>query len=235
MIDVGLLASIAILLIVPATFVPSWPASAVAPGLLDVAGGGLVLGIAVGRVAAVAIDDPGSLTNVRDLLVIRSGVEFWVGALAGLTWIAMRSRRDNVAPTQRLAAITAPALVAWACYEATCVLRDGCPGPVSSFGLRPEGLVQNMLPIGLMVAAAAGGAALLTRVLHRRGLPAVQVFVLALALVATIRSIASVWLPHVGSGLTRQHITSIVVAVAASIVFVALRVRTPGLSRADNE
>lgn len=235
MIDVGLLASIAILVIVPAVFVPPWPPNAVAPGLLDVTAGALAIGVAAGRVAAVAIDDPGSLTNVRDLLVVRSGVEFWVGALAGLVWIAIRSRHDNVAPAQRLAAITAPALVAWACYEATCVLRDGCPGPLSSFGLRPEGLVQTMVPVGLFVALAAGSAALLTRWLHRRGLPDLQVFVLVVGLVATIRAIASVWLPHVGNGLTRQHVTSIVVSVAAAIAFLALRLRAPRTSRVDNE
>lgn len=231
MIDVGLLASIAVVLIVPSVFVQPWPRAALAPGLIDVVGGALLMSIAIGRLTAVAIDDPRSLTSLSDLLIIRSGVEFWAGALAGLAWIAFHARRDNVAPTARLAAITAPALVAWASYEATCVLRDGCPGPVSRFGLRPEGLVQTMLPIGLLIAAAAVGAAAALRWFHRRGLPDSQTFTLALLAVATIRSVASIWLPHIGSGLTRQHQTSIAVAVAASITFVVLRVRGQRHSR----
>jgi uncharacterized membrane protein YhaH (DUF805 family) len=130
-----------------------------------------------------------------------------------------------VSPAARLAAITAPALVAWACYEATCLLRDGCPGPVSSIGLRPEGLVQRMFPIGLGVAATAAIAAATVRRWHRRGLPNLLVIGLALVAVAAIRSVASIWLPHIGDGLTRQHRTSIAVALIASMGLVALRLR----------
>lgn len=225
MIDVGLLASIAIVLIVPAVFVRPWPASAATSGLIDVSTGALLVGLAVGRLTAVAIDDPRSLTNLSDLMIIRSGVEFWPGVAAGLVWIALRARHHDVSPARRLAAITAPALVAWACYEATCVLRDGCPGPLSSIGLRPDGLVERMFPIGLVVAAAAGGAAAVGRRWHRGGMPDVEVVVLAVLAVATIRSIASIWLPHIGNGLTRQHQTSIAVGVIALIAFVAFRRR----------
>ena len=225
MIDVGLLASMAVVLIVPSVFVRAWPESAAAAGFFDVAIGALVIGIAVGRLAAMAIDGAGSLTNISDLLIIRSGVEFWPGAAAGLAWVAVGARRDHVSPAERLAAITAPALVAWACYEATCLLRDGCPGPVSSVGLRPTGLVQRMFPISLGVAVAAVGAAALVRRWHRRGLPDLQVIAATLIALATIRSVSSIWLPHIGDGLTRQHRTSIAVAVIASIGFVALRLR----------
>lgn len=227
MIDVGLLATIVIVLIVPSVFVRPWPSSAAASGVIDVSIGAMFVGLAVGRLTAVALDDPGSLTSVSDLMIIRSGVEFWPGVAAGLAWIAFRARHDKVAPLRRLAAITAPALVAWACYEATCILRDGCPGPLSSIGLRPDGLVERMFPIGLVVAAAAGGAAMVGRRWHRRGMPDVEVVVVALLSIAVIRSIASIWLPHIGNGLTRQHRTSIAVGIIAGIAFVAIRRRPP--------
>ena len=225
MIDIGLLASMAVVLIVPSVFVRAWPDSAVATGLIDITSGALLIGIAIGRLAAVAIDDPGSLTSLSDLLIIRSGVEFWPGVAAGVGWIAFRARQERVTPAERLAAITAPALVAWACYEATCLLRDGCPGPATAFGLRPDGLVQRMFPISLGGAAAAAGAAVVVRRLHRRGLPNMQVIGVALFALATIRSVASIWLPHIGDGLTRQHRTSIAVAIVTLIGLVALRVR----------
>lgn len=225
MIDVGLLATIAIVLITSSIFVRPWPASAAASGVIDVSIGALFVGLAVGRLTAVALDDPGSLTSLSDLMIIRSGVEFWPGAAAGVAWIAFRARHDEVAPMRRLAAITAPALVAWACYEATCVLRDGCPGPLSSIGLRPDGLVERMFPIGLVVAAAAVGAAMAGRRWHQRGMPDVEVVVMALLTVAIIRSIASIWLPHIGNGMTRQHRTSIVVGVIAVIAVVVIRRR----------
>ncbi len=227
MIDVGLLATIVIVLIVPSVFVRPWPASAAASGVFDVSIGALFVGLAVGRLTALALDDPGSLTSASDLMIIRSGVEFWPGVAAGLVWIAFRARHDEVAPLRRLAAITAPALVAWACYEATCILRDGCPGPLSSVGLRPGGLVERMLPIGLVVAATAGGAAMVGRRWHRRGMPDVEVVVVALLSIAIIRSIASIWLPHIGNGLTRQHRTSIAVGIIATIALVIIRRRLP--------
>jgi len=224
MIDVGLLASIAIVLIVPSVFVPPWPTSAAVMGLFETAGGALMIGLVVGRLTSVAIDDPGSLTRISDLMIIRSGVEFWPGVVAGMAWIALRSNHDHIAPAQRLAALTAPALVAWACFEATCLIRDGCPGPLSNVGLRPDGLVQRMLPVGVLAAATAVGAAIATRHFHRRGMPNAQVVALALALLAVIRSVASIWLPRIGEGLTRQHKTSLAVAVIASASFVAIRV-----------
>ena len=227
MIDIGLLATIVIVLIVPSVFVRPWPASAAATGTIDISLGALFVGLAVGRLTAVALDDPGSLTNLSDLMIIRSGVEFWPGVAAGLTWIAFRASHDEVAPLRRLAALTAPALVAWACYEATCILRDGCPGPLSSIGLRPDGLVEKMFPIGLVVAAAAGGAAMVSRRWHQRGMPDVEVVVVALLSIAIIRSIASVWLPHIGNELTRQHRTSIAVGIVAVIAFVVIRRRLP--------
>ncbi|MDP2291752.1 MAG: hypothetical protein Q8M22_11235 [Actinomycetota bacterium] len=225
MIDVGLLATIVIVLIVPSVFVRPWPSSAAASGVIDVSIGALFFGLAVGRLTAVALDDPGSLTSLSDLMIIRSGVEFWPGVAAGLAWLAFGARRDGIAPLRRVAAITAPALVAWACYEATCVLRDGCPGPLSTVGLRPDGLVERMFPIGLVVAASAGAAAMVGRRWHRRGMPDIEVIVTALFSIAVVRSVASIWLPHIGNGLTRQHRTSIAVGIIAVIALVAIRSR----------
>ena len=225
MIDVGLLATIVIVLIVPSVFVRPWPSSAAASGVIDVSIGALFFGLAVGRLTAVALDDPGSLTSLSDLMIIRSGVEFWPGVAAGLAWLAFGARRDGIAPLRRVAAITAPALVAWACYEATCVLRDGCPGPLSTVGLRPDGLVERMFPIGLVVAASAGAAAMVGRRWHRRGMPDIEVILTALFSIAVVRSVASIWLPHIGNGLTRQHRTSIAVGIIAVIALVAIRSR----------
>ena len=225
MIDIGLLASIAIVLIVPAVFVPPWPTSAATTGFIDTAGGAMLIGLLVGRLTAVAIDDAGSLSRIGDLLIIRSGVEFWPAVAAGTAWIAIRSKREQIEPAQRLAALTAPALVAWACYEAACLVRDGCPGPLSSLGLRPDGLVERMFPVDVLSAAAAVGAAIVTRRFHRRGMPSLQVVALALALLAVIRSVASIWLPHIGNGMTRQHKTSVVIAVIATLSFVGIRLR----------
>ncbi len=225
MIDIGLLASIAIVLMVPTIFLRPWPPHVVAGGVFDVSFGALFIGLAVGRLTALAIDDPGSLTSLSDVMIIRSGVEFWPGVLAGLAWLALRAKRDAVSATGRLAALVPASLVAWACYEATCLIRDGCPGPASALGLRPDGLVTRMFPVGLAVAVAAVVSAALLDRWHRLGLASLRVVILAVTAVAGIRALASIWLPHIGNGLTRQHRESIVVFAIAGGLWIVLRVR----------
>ena len=222
MIDIGLLASIAVVVIVPTFFVQPWPLAGAPTGLIDAGLGAVVVGLVVGRITAVALDDPGSLTTLSDLMIIRSGVEFWPGVGAAVLWIVFRSHREGVAASLRLAAIAAPALVAWACYEATCVLRDGCPGPVSAIGLRPDGLVKRMIPIGLLAAAAAAAAALMVRRAQRAGMTDIRVVTLTVAAAAAIRSVDSIWLPRIGTGFTRQHQTSLLVAVLSALTFAVL-------------
>lgn len=217
MIDIGLVVSMIIVVTVPAVFIRPWPAAAVVAGVLDTTLGALVIGLAVGRFAALAIDDARSLTNFRDVMIVRSGVEFWPGAVAGLAWLAYRAHRDGVSASFRLAALAPAGLIAWSCFEATCLLRDGCPGPVSAIGIRPDGLVTRMFPIGLGVAVAAAASAFALDRLHRRGLRDAYVVILAVGAVAAIRSVASIWLPHIGSGMTRQHKTSVVVLFASSV------------------
>ncbi len=224
MIDVGLMVTIALVLTVPSVFVKPWPPGTLPSGVFDASLGGLAVGLVVGRTVALALDDPSSLTRLSDLLVIRSGVEFWPGVAAGVGWIALQARREHVHGADRLATLAPAALVGWALYEASCVIRDGCPGPVMAVGLRPDGHASRMFPVGLVVAVAAAAGAFLIDRLRRRGLRGVEAVVFTAGLVAGVRSVASVWLPHIGTGLTRQHRESIVVTVGAALTFAALRI-----------
>ncbi len=226
MIDNGLLATMVIVVLVPAVFVTPWPAAALPGGLLEHAVGPLMAGLAAGRLASMVIDDPSSITRLNDVLIIRSGVEFWVGVAAAMLWVVFRSHREHESASTRLAALSMPALAAWAAFEATCVLRDGCPGPVSDLGLRPTGLNARMFPVGLAVAGVAALGACAIRRLHRGGLADVHVVVLTILVIATIRSTASIWLPKVGDGLTRQHRESIAVTVMAAGLMLAALVRS---------
>jgi hypothetical protein len=226
-IDVGLMATIAIMLTIPAVFIRPWPPDALRSGVLDTSLAALFAGVVVGRLTSLAFDDPGSLTSLSDLLIIRSGVEFWPGLIAGLVCLAIGARRDHILASLRLAALMPAALVAWAAFEATCLVRDGCPGPESTIGLRPDGLVTTMFPIGIAVAACAIAAAVILGRWHRSGAPSIQVAIAGVGAVAGIRSIASIWLPHIGSGPTRQHRESIAAAAlsAAAMIIVATRNR----------
>ncbi len=226
MIDAGLLASMAILIAIPALLVQPWPPEAAGATVLDLSGGALLGGLIVGRLSAVALDDPGSLTNMSDLVIIRSGVEFWPGVVAAGIWIALSGRRNDGGATPRLAAVAPAGLLAWACYEATCLIRGGCPGPISSIGLRPDGLTHRVFPVGLVVAAVAGFCAVILSRLHRHGMPNIYVPIIAVCVIAAIRSVASIWLPRIGRGITRQHRESIAVLALSAVALTMLIIRS---------
>lgn len=182
-----------------------------------------LVGVLIGRGTAVLLDDPQSLRSLRAFLVIRGGVEFWPGAVAAAALVA---RRGRPAPALKVLATVAPlALAGYGAFEAACLLREGCYGPHTLIGLRPDGLPTTMLPVGVVVGAALAAVAVWARTTTLR--PAVQVTAAVLA-VATARSIASIWLPRLGDALTRQHRTSVAVAVAAAAALVAMLVADRG-------
>lgn len=221
--DYRLLLSAAATLAVPILFFVPWPRQAAAWRLLDETGGALLIGLVVGRLTSVAIDDPRSLTSLSDLLIIRSGVEFWpaVAAACGSLWLSARRRHQN--PWSLLALVASAGMMAWATYEATCLVRDGCPGPVTAFGLRPRGLSRRQFPVGLVVAAAGVAAARVLERARRTGLSDVDAVLVALLSIASIRAVASVWLPTVGDSLSRQHVTSITVVGLSSLALIGHR------------
>lgn len=223
MIDVGLLLTMIIAMGLPALVDRWWPLTAFGElaGFLDATIGPAFVGLGVGRLVAVGMDGPSSLGSLSDLLIVRSGVEFWPGVLAAalvVTWAAHRARVPAIA---RLADLTPLAMLGYAGYEATCVVRDGCFGPESPLGLQPPGTSTTMLPIGIIAATVVAAAA---QVLHREQSrrPAAVIVLGGIIVVAAVRSIGSIWLPHIGDGLTRQHRSSILVAATATGALVAL-------------
>jgi len=215
-IDTSLLISAAVAL------TAAWLARRVAParvvqrrGTFDHFVAAAVAGVLVGRVVALVFDDPATLLVPRDVLLVRGGVEFWAGVGAAALAFLLVTRHEAASPVGRLADAAAPAVVGYAGYEATCVFRGGCYGPHSSLGLRPSGLSTTMLPIGVLAGAALVGAAVVVYRMstHR---PAAAV-VIATGGVGAVRSVASLWLPNIGTGLSRPHVTSLVVAVAAAM------------------
>ncbi|MEM8922351.1 MAG: prolipoprotein diacylglyceryl transferase family protein [Actinomycetota bacterium] len=226
MIDFGLLLSMLAVVGVPTLLQRRWPLrTADGASFTDLAVIAIIAGVIVGRIVSVAVESPGSLGRVGDLLIIRSGVDFWPGAVAGLAVLWWDARRVGVSLVDRLADLAPLGLMAYAAYEACCLFRDGCFGPVSAFGLRPPGVATAMVPIGLIVAAAVVGLALIVRRADGGGWGAPTVVVGAVAGVAVVRSVASIWLPHVGDGLTRHHWLSIAVAAVAVPVATMLVLR----------
>lgn len=212
MIDLGLLASILIAAIAPrliARLVPT-------PGGEVVSGDGLMYaglaGLLAGRVAFVAFDDPGSFARLRDLMIIRSGVEFWPGVAVGAGVYALWSRRFGRSMAEALSSGAPLFLVGYGAYEASCVLREGCFGPPSAVGLTPPGFAGPVFPVAWAVATVTVLCAVGLRRQRHQGL---HVALLAFLVLASTRAVAGFFLPRVGAALSRPHVESLAATGAA--------------------
>ncbi len=228
MIDYGLLMSIILALAAPSIVMRlrqpnTYELSVSAFDVMVVPG---FVGVVVGRLATLGIDDPRAIGKLSDMLVIRSGVEFWPAVAAAAGVVAWTGYRDHVSPAARVTAIVPYALVGYGAYEAACIFRDGCFGPVSPFGLKPDGASITMLPIGLLMGLGAVGAAVFVVREGRKAWPPGAIIAASVTLVGIIRSLGSIWLPKVGGELTRQHRTSIAITVLAGLATAAELMRS---------
>lgn len=183
----------------------------------------VIVGLIAARVIFVLLDHPASVFRLRDLMVVRAGVEFWAGVIVSLAWVLVRVHRADarIGAMVTLAAATPYLLIGVALYEASCLVRDGCLGPVARVGLKPNGLGSTMVPVGVLVAVALGVAALVLRRARTRK-PA-QTVLGALAILGGVRLVASWFLPAFGPSRVERE--SAVVFVVSSIALVLSAVR----------
>jgi len=229
MIDFGLLTSMILAVGVPSLFAnrmglgnrpePIAGVEARSDSFLDLALLPALMGVIVGRLTTLAIDDPGSLGSIPDMLIIRSGVEFWPGLATATAIVAFGARRRFGSDAAiYLATILPPAMIGYGIFEACCIFRDGCFGPQSRVGLAPKGLTTTMFPVGIAMGVAVLASAWLIFLLStRRSLQAPLSMSIGLFAIALVRTAGSYGLPHIGSGITRQHQTSLVVLALAVV------------------
>ncbi len=240
MIDFGLLLSVLLALGIPTLLSIFWPLGSFDPpvsfvdAILGAAGAGIVLG----RLTTLVLDERSSLGRIAEMLIIRSGVDFWPGALAAVAVLIWGAKRDQVDSWVRLADLAPLGMVGYGVYEASCVFRSGCAGPVSPIGLQPAGISSRVLPIGIIVAVAVVASAVFLHRMSRRRAPrsstAKVIVVGSVLAVSVIRSIASFWLPKLGGGLTRPHVLSLIVAGLAGATLGWLRFGSGSIQVSDN-
>lgn len=222
MIDRGLLLTLALMALVLLGAVRLAPPRTLAGrAVWDEAALAGFVGTLAGRLAALAFDDPAGLLRIRDIPLFRGGVEFWPGAAAVAAVLLIDARRREVGPVARLADLLPYELLLYGTYEAACLLRDGCFGPVSLVGLVPRGVGVREFPVDLALGVAVGGVALAVR---RVGMPTVAL-VVGVGSLAWLRFVASFWLPRLGVGLGRPAVESFIVAVLVSLVGALVWVR----------
>lgn len=186
----------------------------------------VIAGLVAARVVFVVLDHPASVFRIRDVMVVRSGMEFWAGVVVALLWVLTKARRpmDRGEVMVKLAVAVPYLLAGVALYEASCLVRDGCLGPVSTVGLVPHGLDSAMVPVGLLVAGALGVTAV---VLRQAGtLEADQTVLCSIAALGGVRLVASWFLPAFGpSRVERESAVVFVVAVIGLVVVTVRRRR----------
>jgi len=182
--------------------------------VLSLASTPLVVGLAAARLAAVALDDPATMLRPFDLLLIRGGMELWPGVAAAAAAVWLATARTRSGTLERVAELVPFALLAYAVYEATCLLRDGCFGPSSPVGLRPGGLGPRQVPVGVFVGLTSAALAVSAWRASRFVRPSVVSAFSVLGLAAS-RSAAGFYLPKVSAGLTRSHRESLLVLTLA--------------------
>lgn len=215
MIDTGLLLSAAM------TYAAMWATlrwvfrGPVYKHALDTASTPAIVGVIGARVVAVLLDDPNTLRRLGDLLIIRSGVEFWAGVLAGLTALVFTARREGADPIARIVSVLPVVLVGYAAFAATCIVREGCFGPVSSVGLVPRIGGARQFPVEFVIALSVGGLGVgLSRVRWSK----TTVISAAFGGLALIRLIAARWLPRIDDGWSRLDLESAFVLLGAVVL-----------------
>ena len=107
-----------------------------------------LIGLAVGRLAAMIGAGSYPWQHPGLILLVRAGVHPGWASLAALGWLAVRFRSSPIT----VESMAVPALIGLGAWEAGCVFRSACGGVVVG---------SSALPIGLIAAAAFVGAALL--------------------------------------------------------------------------
>ncbi len=103
------------------------------------------------------------------------------------------------------------AIIGLAMFQATCVVRDGCPGPRSAFGLIPSGLTARQFPVGI-----AGGITLAAFAwwLSRTSLPSHTKVLISVLGIGVERTLAGEIAPSLASAKARDGILMLIAFTA---------------------
>lgn len=137
--------------------------------LWDVALTAIVVGVFVGRVAAMLSGGVNPLTHPADLIIIRGGVATGPAAVAALATVVWFGRDELWAVMDGLAAAALAGLGGW---HLGCVVRDACLGTTSDlpWAIAQEGSTVTRHPVEIYAALAlflAAGLIALWRVRSR--------------------------------------------------------------------
>ena len=188
-------------------------AASCARNLWDVALTAVIVGVAVGRVAAMISDGVNPVTHPGDLLIIRGGVATGPATIAALATVAWLGREELWAVMDGAAAAALAGLGGW---HAGCVVRDACLGTPSDlpWAMAQEGSTISRHPVEIYAALGlflvAGDVALW----RKKGRPAAGLpAAVALTAASSVRLLTEPLRPTLGNGPVGWYLLGLVVGI----------------------
>lgn len=178
------------------------------------------VGLVVARVAWLVLAGPDVWRTMgATVLLLRAGVETWLGVAGAAAWIVWRDRGDPEGWAYLRTAAPAAGLAGLAAWHATCGVEGVCAGVPATWGVALPGYVSRVVPVGYVEAAVAGLLALAAW--RWRHIPARSVGVVAAY--AAARAGLALWKAPLVSLPTRDQVLSGIAALVLATI--ALRVR----------
>ena len=168
-------------------------------GWFDVLLGAAIVGLVVGRLAAMILTGANPITHPADMILIRGGVDTGFASVGALLYLAFALRRGGWRAADAMAPAALAGLAGW---QGGCLFRGTCLGTRSElpWALSEPGSDLTRHPTELYAALLFLGAALVALALLRRSLPASAVFAWGLASAGLIRLVTEPIRPSLGSG-----------------------------------
>ena len=191
-------------------------AAACSKDLWDLALTAAVVGLVVGRVAAMVGDGVNPMTNLADLLIVRGGVATGPATVAAILTIAWMGRHELWAVLDGLSAAAVAGLSGW---HAGCLARDACLGTPTGlpWGATLSGSSVTRHPVELYAAIAlalVAGALALWK-MRGRPIPGVPAG-LALAAASLVRLATEPFRPTFSGGPIRWSWLGLIVGLSFS-------------------
>ena len=184
--------------------------------LWDVAITAAMVGLVVGRLAAMVQASVNPLTNLADIIIVRGGVATGPAAAAALATAAWIGRNELWPVVDGLSAGAVAGLAGW---HAGCVVRDSCLGTPSDlpWALAQDGSAVTRHPVEIYAAIILGLTAVFLALWRARGRPRPGTPAgLALAMSGVARIVTEPLRPSLGTGPVWWYAAAIVAGVALS-------------------
>jgi prolipoprotein diacylglyceryltransferase len=174
-----------------------------------------VVGLFVGRLAAMIGSGVNPLTSLMDILIVRGGVATGPAALAALTTVAFVARNDLIVVADALAVAALAALGGW---QLGCLPREACLGTPTDlpWAMSQPGSTIGRHPVELYAAAIYLFAAMALALLRKRPMAPGLAAATALLVAAGGRLATEPLRPSLGGGPVWWYTTGVVIGLGAA-------------------